>query len=211
MSAYLEGISGEYAGQHVPVTSHHVRIGRGQGNQVLLRSNKVSRSHAIVFYANGVYSVRDENSHHGTKVNGTPVQISQLREGDIIDVVGNTFRFHGSGGRQPAVSGGGYRRNEMDRRTPGGTIGTKSYVGDAFIVLGLYYVGLWIGGFIFNIIRVSEVNRIKQETGVEPEGSGCLWALLVVHIILPIIVVLSGGAILSAVLGVLGLDMLFGW
>ena len=203
MSAYLEGLTGEYAGQRIPIRDYHLTIGRGTGNQLLLRSPDISRNHALIRYANGAYSIVDQNSRLGTVVNSTPVQISPLRSGDVIQIGGNSFRFIAQAGRAPAPA--------PARGAPLADAPPKSYTTDAILILILYYIGLWIVGFIFNIIRLSEANQYKQEYRQDPEGIGCLWALLIWHIVVPILgllaILATGGAILSA----LGLDMLLNW
>jgi len=75
----------------------------------------------------------------------------------------------------------------------------KSYVGPAVITWALYYLGAWIVGLIVNIVYLSEAGRYAQATGRPASGVGCLWALLIVHLLLPLVVV----AVLL-VLGVLG-------
>ena len=190
MSAFLEGISGEYAGQRIPINQYHLTIGRGTGNQLLLHDPHVSRNHSLIRYSNGYYGVEDQNSRMGTRVNGTPVRSSKLQEGDIIDIGGNSFRF--------SIGG---RSNSTKRNNFGSGIPMKNYTTDAILVLVLYYIGLWVVGFVFNIIRLSEANHFKQDTGEEPEGLGCLWALLIFHIAVPILILLAilatGGAILT--------------
>lgn len=56
---------------------------------------------------------------------------------------------------------------------------TKSFTTPAIITLVLYFV-FWIPGFIANIVYYNEANSIQKRTGREPEGKGCLLALLIV-------------------------------
>ena len=63
----------------------------------------------------------------------------------------------------------------------------KSYYGEAILTLLLYWLLLWIGGVIANIIFLNSASNTQKITGVAPEGKGCLTALLWVHVILPIV------------------------
>ena len=56
---------------------------------------------------------------------------------------------------------------------------TKSFTTPAIITLVLYFV-FWIRGLIANIVYYNEANSIQKRTGREPEGKGCLLALLIV-------------------------------
>lgn len=56
---------------------------------------------------------------------------------------------------------------------------TKSYTTPAIITLVLY-IFLWIPGLIANIIYLLEANKTKKITGTNPDGYGCLIAMLCV-------------------------------
>ena len=49
------------------------RIGRQAGNQFVLRDNRASRVHASIFSEQGEYWIEDQNSRHGTFVNGVKI------------------------------------------------------------------------------------------------------------------------------------------
>nr|MBN1228219.1 hypothetical protein [Anaerolineae bacterium] len=68
---------------------------------------------------------------------------------------------------------------------------TKSYLGEAFITLILYYVGAGVLGLIANIIFLSKANN-DQRSGMQVENKGCLSALLWVHIILGVLGCIGG-------------------
>ena len=63
---------------------------------------------------------------------------------------------------------------------------TKSYYGAALITLVLYWLTFWIGGIIANIIYLNSASNTQRLSGVSPEGKGCLWILLITHVILPL-------------------------
>jgi hypothetical protein len=58
----------------------------------------------------------------------------------------------------------------------------KSYLGEAFITLALYYFGLFVAGLVANLIFLGNARRDRRE-GVNTRNVGCLQALLWVHII----------------------------
>ena len=60
-------------------------IGRHADNNLVLRDNRVSRSHARITAANGIYVLEDLNSRHGTWINGERVARHTLRNSDRID------------------------------------------------------------------------------------------------------------------------------
>ncbi len=60
-------------------------IGRQGENNLVLRDNRISRSHARISVDNGSYVVEDLESRHGVFVNGQRVQRHLLKDGDHID------------------------------------------------------------------------------------------------------------------------------
>ncbi len=60
-------------------------LGRNADNQLVLRDNRVSRTHARIFAENGRYVIEDLNSRHGTWVNGNQIARRVLRNSDRID------------------------------------------------------------------------------------------------------------------------------
>jgi serine phosphatase RsbU (regulator of sigma subunit) len=61
------------------------RIGRQAGNQFVLRDNRASRVHASIFSEQGEYWIEDQNSLHGTFVNGVKIGRHKLRDSDKIE------------------------------------------------------------------------------------------------------------------------------
>lgn len=66
-------------------------IGRQGDNHLVLRDNRISRSHARIEGENGEYFVEDLDSRAGVFLNGQRVKRAQLHEGDRVD-----FGFHDS-------------------------------------------------------------------------------------------------------------------
>lgn len=60
-------------------------IGRQGDNQLVLRDNRISRSHAQITTEHGQYFVEDLDSRHGVFVNGQRTKRAKLNEGDRID------------------------------------------------------------------------------------------------------------------------------
>jgi predicted component of type VI protein secretion system len=59
-------------------------IGREEDNDVQLNDERISRFHAKVQEDNGRIILTDLDSTNGTRVNGHPVRLRVLREGDLI-------------------------------------------------------------------------------------------------------------------------------
>lgn len=70
------------------------RIGRAEGNELVLRSELISRSHAIVQHLPGEqYLLSDMGSRNGTFVNGSRVTAHVLRDGDHVTIGEYQFVF----------------------------------------------------------------------------------------------------------------------
>ena len=62
-------------------------VGRSEGVDLLLFDTLVSRQHLRFCLSSGSgWLVIDQQSHHGTYVNGKPVQSHSLNDGDVIQV-----------------------------------------------------------------------------------------------------------------------------
>jgi hypothetical protein len=61
-----------------------VKIGSGEGNQIIIRDKRISRQHACIeLHQDGPW-VTDMNSLNGTTVNGQAVQSHRLQDGDLV-------------------------------------------------------------------------------------------------------------------------------
>lgn len=69
----------------VPVDQIPFTVGRHSDNQLVLRDNRASRSHAQILVENGEYVIEDLNSRHGTFVNGTRITRQPLQNSDRIE------------------------------------------------------------------------------------------------------------------------------
>lgn len=70
----------------IPLTKSSLSIGRLNDNDVLLRDSRISRHHATIRLENGTYVIQDQNSRHGTFVNGERVDATRrLKNNDRIE------------------------------------------------------------------------------------------------------------------------------
>lgn len=67
-------------------------IGRDAGNGIVIESSFVSKFHAAVHWRGDECLLEDLGSANGTLVNGVPVRVSELKDGDVIEVGDQTFR-----------------------------------------------------------------------------------------------------------------------
>ncbi len=115
-------------------------IGRQGENNLVLRDNRISRSHARISSDNGDYVIEDLESRHGVYVNGQRVKRHKLRDGDHIDFgFPDSYRlaFTLEGRRIEPVSGadagrGGNRRKQFNEAAiaGGGGAGAAKFVID---------------------------------------------------------------------------------
>jgi len=68
-------------------------IGRKEGNSLVLDSDRVSRTHAVIDWDGDHYTVIDTGSRNGTFVNGVRVRRQPLRNGDMISIGDCEIRF----------------------------------------------------------------------------------------------------------------------
>ncbi len=69
----------------IPITPLPFRIGRGPDNQLILRDNRASRSHASIKSTETGFVIEDLDSLHGTWVNGSRIHdATTLQPGDTV-------------------------------------------------------------------------------------------------------------------------------
>jgi len=68
-------------------------IGRQEGQNLVLRSDMVSRLHAVIEFRSGKPVLVDKESANGTYVNGVLIREHELRDGDRISFGGLIVRF----------------------------------------------------------------------------------------------------------------------
>jgi len=84
-------------GEHCfTLAAESTSIGRSPDQDLVLKEAYVSRRHALITKQNGHFELVDQNSSHGTFLNGQRVQRAQLKSGDSLQfgsLNAATFRF----------------------------------------------------------------------------------------------------------------------
>jgi pSer/pThr/pTyr-binding forkhead associated (FHA) protein len=85
------------AGIKLPINKQRITIGRDVSNDISLDDELVSKEHAVleVMITDDVveYLIQDLNSTNHTFVNDAPVNLHKLKDGDMIRIGMNDFRF----------------------------------------------------------------------------------------------------------------------
>lgn len=92
---YLEVIRGALPQKSIPISTAQFSIGRSSKNNLQLPDNSVSRVHANLKFAQGMWFLQDQNSSGGTFVNSQPINALRLNPGDQIRIGNHTFIFRG--------------------------------------------------------------------------------------------------------------------
>jgi transcriptional regulator with AAA-type ATPase domain/pSer/pThr/pTyr-binding forkhead associated (FHA) protein len=86
----LEVLQGKASPREIFLGREKILIGRANTNDLVLQDGKVSRTHAEVFFKDGLYYVQDLNSTNGVSVNDQLVQCLALKPGIRI-LLGDTL------------------------------------------------------------------------------------------------------------------------
>ena len=87
-----------HGGKQVPVTHWENVIGRSKSSDIVVDIPTASRNHAVLTrYDDGSWTITDAGSRDGTYVNGEPVRICALQDGDVITIGGIKMKFQPSG------------------------------------------------------------------------------------------------------------------
>jgi len=89
--AYLIVLAGSNVGEMYRLEEGETFLGRGGNATVKLNDDGISRKHARIFQAGGEVVIEDLKSANGTNVNGTPVEMQQLKDGDKIRLGSTTI------------------------------------------------------------------------------------------------------------------------
>lgn len=85
-----------HEGRRFPVGPAGITFGRGGDNDIVLDTERASRSHARVYLdGEGVFWIADLGSRHGTSLNGENFSWAErrLENGDTISIEGQSLRF----------------------------------------------------------------------------------------------------------------------
>ncbi|MHB8620780.1 MAG: FhaA domain-containing protein [Chloroflexota bacterium] len=83
----------EGATSRLTMAAFPFRIGRREGNDLVLADRRVSREHAVIERRAASFYLLDLGSRNGTLVNGQPVQEVALRHGDALSFGGPAVTF----------------------------------------------------------------------------------------------------------------------
>lgn len=86
-------LSEEGVSQEFPLTEQITSIGRDEQNSICLGDKSVSRHHATVQRVFRGFTIQDEGSTNGTRVNGRPINKQFLRHSDLIEIGNYQLRF----------------------------------------------------------------------------------------------------------------------
>ena len=86
----ISGPQGEIA---LPLTKKSMTIGRSPNSDIFLNDRTVSREHAVIAKNGDVYQIADQNSYNGLWINNKNVSVSDVKNGDIIQIGVFFLRF----------------------------------------------------------------------------------------------------------------------
>jgi pSer/pThr/pTyr-binding forkhead associated (FHA) protein len=86
-------IAGDGSGGQFRLRGDRQIIGRGPGVDIKIDDGTLSRQHAALEYADGQFRIRDLGSTNGVRVNGRPVQVVELANGDRIEIGSQVFQY----------------------------------------------------------------------------------------------------------------------
>ncbi len=94
MVAYLAVRTGPEKGKHFPLDSARpMHIGRGTSCEIMLTDPVSSRFHAVVYYEDGNWHLRDTSSRNGTLVNGQKTDHARLLDQSLVTIGGTEMRL----------------------------------------------------------------------------------------------------------------------
>ena len=89
----LRVISGPQGELVLPLTKNNMTIGRSPNSDIFLNDRTVSREHAVISKNGDVYQIADQNSYNGLWINNNNVSVSNVKDGDLIQVGVFFLRF----------------------------------------------------------------------------------------------------------------------
>lgn len=86
-------IEGEDKGKKFRLEKPTTKIGKREGNDLILSDKTVSRNHVEVEYTSDSFLLRDMHSTNGTYLNGSKVKEAYLAPGDVIKLGNTSIEF----------------------------------------------------------------------------------------------------------------------
>lgn len=83
--------------REIALCKERITIGRRPHNDIVIEDLAISGEHAVVVTVNGDSFLEDLNSTNGTQVNGQPVRMHFLQEGDVIELAQFRMRYVADG------------------------------------------------------------------------------------------------------------------
>lgn len=94
MVAYLAIRSGPEKGKQYPLDrARPLHIGRGASCEILLTDPVSSRFHAVIYYEDGNWHLRDTSSRNGTRVNGQKTDHARLMDQCVVSIGGTDLQL----------------------------------------------------------------------------------------------------------------------
>jgi pSer/pThr/pTyr-binding forkhead associated (FHA) protein len=106
----IEPMNGPEKGRPLEVRGERITLGRSESADIVVKSEGVSRLHAVIAKSEGAWFIQDNNSKNGVLLNGKPVREAWLSDGDIIQIGSSVFRW-----RDPQAPAGGVENVAFDR------------------------------------------------------------------------------------------------
>jgi pSer/pThr/pTyr-binding forkhead associated (FHA) protein len=85
--------SRDKAGREIALNKERIAIGRAPKNEIVIDDPAISGEHAVITIYNGDVLLEDLDSTNGTKINGQPVKMHFLQDGDLIELGRYTIRY----------------------------------------------------------------------------------------------------------------------
>lgn len=91
--AWLVSLGGPDKGRDYRITSEKTSIGKSEESDIVIRSDFISRNHAMVTYEQGMFVLKDLGSTNHTFVNGDKISRQVLKDNDLIQFGEATYKF----------------------------------------------------------------------------------------------------------------------
>src|SRR5205823_5719763 len=89
--------TGPMAGRRLTLTAKSYTMGRKHGLDLTLDDGMCSGEHAALRFTGGAWTIVDLDSSNGTWLNEAKISTSVLSSGDLVQLGGTGFIFHGDG------------------------------------------------------------------------------------------------------------------
>ena len=84
LKTYFRILKGPEANQEILIQETPAFVGRDPLASVRINNKTVSRQHAVIFYQNHRFQIKDLGSTNGTSLNSNRITESSLKNGDIL-------------------------------------------------------------------------------------------------------------------------------